>query len=159
MPPKRHALTDRQWDRVRDLFERPQGRGGRWRDHREMLDAVLWVMKTGAQWRDLPGRFGPWQTAYSRFSRWRADGTLDRAVARLQRDLDREGLIRRSASPFWSAFCVDTTHVRASRAAAGARKRGAPPTERRALVSLRIMRGPAEDRPGARVAGLRPSLR
>lgn len=151
MPPKRHALTDRQWDRVRDLFERPQRRGGRWRDHREMLDAVLWVMKTGAQWRDLPGRFGPWQTAYSRFSRWRADGTFDRAVARLQRDLDRNGLID------WSAFCVDTTHVRASRAAAGARKRGAlaaePPTEQRALVSRRIMRW------GGRVAALRPSLR
>ena len=146
MPPKRHALTDRQWDRVRDLFERPQGRGGRWRDHREMVDAVLWVMKTGAQWRDLPGRLGPWQTAYSRFSRWRADGTLDRAVARLQRDLDRDGLID------WSAFCVDTTHVRASRAAAGARKRGAPPSGRPALVSRRIMRW------GARVAGLRPSL-
>ena len=147
MPPKRHALTDRQWDRVRDLFERPQGRGGRWRDHREMLDAVLWVMKTGAQWRDLPGRFGPWQTAYSRFSRWRADGTLDRAVAHLQRDLDRDGLID------WSAFCVDTTHVRATRAAAGARKRGAPPTGRPALASRRIMRW------GGHVAGLRPSLR
>lgn len=151
MPPKRHALTDRQWDRVRDLFERPQGRGGRWRDHREMLDAVLWVMKTGAQWRDLPGRFGPWQTASSRFSRWRADGTLDRAVARLQRDIDREGLVDRSA------FCVDTTHVRASRAAAGARKRGAraaePATERWALVSRRIMRW------GGRVAASRPSLR
>lgn len=43
MPPKRLALTARQWDRVRDLFERPLGRGGRWRDHREILDAVLWV--------------------------------------------------------------------------------------------------------------------
>ena len=147
MPPRRHALSDRQWARVRDLFEHPQGRGGRWRDHREMLDAVLWVMKTGAQWRDLPERFGPWQTAYSRFRRWRMEGTLDRAVARLQRDLDRLGLID------WSAFCVDTTHVRASRAAAGARKRGGPPSARPARASLRIMRS------GARVAALRPSLR
>lgn len=147
MPPRRHALTDRQWERIRHLFERPQRRGGRWRDHREMLDAVLWVMKTGAAWRDLPERFGPWQTAYSRFRRWRSDGTLDRAVAHLQRDLERLGLID------WSAFCLDTTHVRASRSAAGARKRGAPPPERPALVSRRIMRS------GGRVAALRRSLR
>ena len=59
MPPRRHALTDSQWERIRHLFERPHRRGGRWRDHREMLDAVLWVMKTGAAWRDLPERFGP----------------------------------------------------------------------------------------------------
>ena len=99
-----------------------------------MLDGVLWVMKTGAPWRDLPDRFGPWKTVYERFRRWRADGTLDRAVARLQRDLDRDGLID------WTAFCVDSTHVRASRAAAGARKRGARATGRPALVSRRIMR-------------------
>ena len=96
-----------------------------------MLDGVLWLMKTGAQWRDLPERFGPWKTVYGRFARWRDDGTLDRVVARLQRDLDRAGLID------WSAFCVDSTHVRASRAAAGARKRGAPPSARPAVVSRR----------------------
>ena len=150
MPPRRHALTDRQWERIKHLFEKPQRRGGRWSDHRLMLDAVLWVMKTGAPWRDLPERFGPWQTAYSRFRRWRADGTLDRAVAHLQRDLDRDGLIG------WSAFCVDATHVRASRAAAGARKRGAPAAELLtgplARASLRIMRW------GGRVAVLRRSF-
>jgi transposase len=83
-----------------------------------MLDAVLWVMKTGAPWRDLPERFGPWQTAYGRFRRWRREGLLDRLVSHLQRDLDREGLID------WSAFCIDSTHVRATRSAAGARKKG-----------------------------------
>ena len=143
MPPRRHALTDRQWDRIEHLFERPKRPGGQWKDHRQMLDGILWVMKTGAQWRDLPGRFGPWKTVYGRFRRWRLDGTLDRVVAHLQRDLDRLGLID------WSAFCLDTTHVRASRSAAGARKRGAPPSR----ASRRIMRS------GARVAASRPSLR
>ena len=109
-----------------------------------MLDGVLWVMRTGAPWRDLPDRFGPWKTVYERFRRWRADGTLDRVVAHLQRDLDSDGLID------WSAFCVDATHVRASRAAAGARKRGATAAVRPALVSRRIMRW------GGRVGGLRP---
>ena len=106
-------------------------------------------MKTGAQWRDLPERFGPWKTVYERFRRWRADGTLDRVVAHLQRDLDREGLID------WSAFCLDTTHVRAARAAAGSAKKGALP----ARTSLRIMRGPVSVRPGGVVAASRPSLR
>ena len=109
-----------------------------------MLDGVLWVLKTGAQWRDLPDRFGPWKTVYGRFARWRDDGTLDRAVARLQRDLDRSGLIE------WSAFCVDSTTVRASRVAAGARKRGGPPPKPLALVSRRIMRW------GGHAAVLRP---
>lgn len=111
-----------------------------------MLDGVLWVLKTGAQWRDLPDRFGPWKTVYGRFARWRDDGTLDRVVAKLQRDLDRGGLID------WVAFCVDSTTVRASRAAAGARKRGASPTGRPALASRRIMRW------GGHAAALRPSF-
>ena len=102
-------------------------------------------MKTGAQWRDLPERFGPWQSAYDRFRRWRLAGTLDRVVAHLQRDLDRDGLID------WSAFCVDSTSVRASRSAAGARKKGAP-TQPAARMSRRIMRW------GGRVAVLRPSF-
>lgn len=99
-----------------------------------MLDGVLWVMKTGAPWRDLPERFGPWQTVYDRFSRWRGDGTLDRICARLQRDLDRHGLID------WSAFCVDATHVRATRAAAGAAKKGLHTPERAPLAMRRMRR-------------------
>jgi transposase len=111
-----------------------------------MLDAALWVMTTGAPWRDLPERFGPWQSAYDRFRRWRPAGTLDRAVARLQRDLDRDGLID------WSAFCIDSTTARASRAAAGARKRGRQPSGPRSRASRRIMRW------GGRAAALRPSF-
>ena len=142
MATRRHALTDRQWKRIAKLFERPRRPGGQWKDHRTMLDAVLWVLKTGAPWRDTPERFGPWKTVYDRFRRWRADGTLDRVVAHLQRDLDRAGLID------WSAFCVDSTSVRASRSAAGARKRGAPASR----ASRRIMRS------GGRVAASRPSF-
>ena len=117
-----------------------------------MLDGVLWVMKTGAPWRDIPDRFGPWKTVYDRLRRWRADGTLDRVVARLQPDLDREGFIQRSASLCWSAFCIDTTPIRASRAAAGAQKRGAQPPRPLERVSQRIMRW------GGRVAVLRASF-
>lgn len=150
MPPRRHALTDPQWNRIAHLFERPRRPGRQWKDHRLMLDGILWVMKTGAPWRDLPERFGPWKTVYERFRRWRREGLLDRVVAQLQRDLDREGLID------WSAFCLDATHVRASRSAAGARKRGsrpAVPTARAASrTSRRIMRW------GGHVAALRTSF-
>lgn len=147
MPPKRHALTDAQWARIAHLFEPTSARGRPGRPARLMLDAALWIMKTGAQWRDLPERFGPWQSAYDRFRRWRLAGTLDRVVAHLQRDLDRSGLID------WSAFCIDSTSVRASRSAAGARKRGAPTQPLAASrMSRRIMRW------GGRVAALRPSF-
>ncbi len=142
---RRHALSDAQWARIADLFDQPRRKGGQWRDHRTMLDAILWIMKTGAAWRDLPERFGPWQTAYERFTRWRRDGTLDRVVARLQRDLDRDGLID------WSAFCVDATHIRATRASAGARKGGALPG-RPPIAPRRVWRW------GARAAVLRPSF-
>lgn len=116
-----------------------------------MLDAALWIMKTGAQWRDLPERFGPWQSAYDRFRRWWLAGTLDRVVVHLQRDLDRDGLID------WSAFCIDSTSVRASRSAARARKKGRRLTGRPSRasgsrLSRRIMRW------GGRVAALRPSF-
>ena len=146
MPPKRHALTDAQWARIAHLFEPTSARGRPGRPARLMLDAALWIMKTGAQWRDLPEHFGTWQSAYDRFRRWRLAGTLDRVVAHLQRDLDRDGLID------WSAFCIDSTSVRASRSAAGARKRAPPPRGPGSRASRRIMRW------GGRVAALRPSF-
>jgi len=51
-------------------------RGGQWRCHRELLDAMFWKLNTGAGWRDLPERYGPWQSVYDRFRRWEHDGTF-----------------------------------------------------------------------------------
>ncbi len=86
---------------------------------------MLWLLATGAPWRDLPARFGPWQTVYGRFRAWSASGVLDRVFARLRRDLIA------SSQLDLEVWCVDTTVVRASRAAAGARKRPAPSREPR----------------------------
>jgi transposase len=88
-----------------------------------MLNGMLWVLRTGAPWRDLPERYGPWQTVYQYFSSWRSDGTYDRILETLQIRLDREGKID------WDLFCIDGSNVRASRAAAGASKKvsGATP--------------------------------
>jgi transposase len=94
--------------------------GGRWRDHHQVLTGLFWKLVTGAQWRDIPERYGPWQTIYERYTRWRDEGLFDRILERLQVRLDAEGRI----DP--ELWCVDSTHVRASRSAAGAGKRGGP---------------------------------
>src|SRR3954452_4075483 len=61
----RHRLTDQQWELVQDLFPPPARTGRPRRDRREILDAILWILRTGAPWRDLPEELGPWATAWS----------------------------------------------------------------------------------------------
>lgn len=117
---ERHELSEEQWACLKGLLP-PRSKRGRPRgDLREFLNAIFWLLRTGAPWRDLPERYGPWQTVYDWFNRWRRDGTWDRMLQALQIRLDREGQID------WDLWCVDGTTVRASRAAAGAGKKGAP---------------------------------
>jgi transposase len=125
---KRHALTDEQWERIAPLIPRSPARTGRPpKDRRLMLDGIFWVLATGAPWRDLPERFGPWQTVYDHFARWRRNGIFAKVIEVLQIKLDAQGLID------WELWCVDGASVRASRAAAGADKKvsTATPTKRR----------------------------
>jgi transposase len=119
---RRYELTDAEYELVRELLPAAGPRGGRpWRAHRQVLDGLMWVLHTGAQWRELPERYGPWKTAYGRLRRWRRDGTFDRVLARLHVRLDRAGRID------WDLFGIDGTSVRASRSAAGARRTGGSP--------------------------------
>lgn len=118
MATKRHALTDDQWARIEDIFPKNGKRGGQWKDRRLMLDASLWILKTGAPWRDPPERFGPWKTANERFRRWTKEGPWDRALDRLQLEEPTLDL---------TLVCIDGSSVRAHRHAAGARKKGAVP--------------------------------
>jgi transposase len=115
--PRRHELTDAQWALIAPLMP-ARSRGRVWADHRRTVSGVLYWAATGVPWRDLPGRFGPWQTVYERFRRWRDDGTWAAILRALQGAADRLGLID------WSLFCVDTTVARATRAAGGAAKKG-----------------------------------
>jgi transposase len=108
-------LTDEQWVVIEPLVPKPQRMGRPPRDAREMMDALMWMLRTGAPWRDLPGWFGPWQTAYTRFCQWRDSGLLDRIVVKLQVLLADAGKVD------WELWCVDGTSVRAARCAAGAK--------------------------------------
>lgn len=115
----RHDLQEHEWVRIKALL--PSGRrpGRPWRSHRQVVNGMLWVLGTGAPWRDVPERYGPWQTVYDRFKRWREDGTFDRIAQAVRQRMDGEGLID------WDLWCVDGASVRASRAAAGGGKKGA----------------------------------
>jgi len=124
---RRHELTDEQWASLKDLLPTPSARGRPRSDLREVLNAIFWLLRTGAPWRDLPERYGPWQTVYEWFNRWRRDGTWDRMLQALQIRLDRQGRID------WDLWCVDGTTIRASRAAAGGGKRGAAQNPRTTL--------------------------
>ena len=71
-------LTDQAFARVQPLLPNDSRRGKPWRDHREVLGGILWKLHTGRPWRDVPRRFGPWQTCYGRLRRWQRDGTWPR---------------------------------------------------------------------------------
>nr|WP_189829149.1 IS5 family transposase [Streptomyces subrutilus] len=116
----RNDLTDAQWERLEPLLPVSNGRCGRWRDHRQVVNGVLYRIRTGVQWRDLPERHGPWKTVHERHRRWSADGTWERSLQRVQAEADAAGDIDWDVS-------VDSTSVRAHQHAAGARH-APPPT-------------------------------
>ena len=106
----RHAISDEDWDRLKDLLPGRAGTPGvTARDNRLFVDAVLWIGKTGAPWRDLPERFGNWNSLWRRFDRWARQGVWEKVFEALQ-DPDLEWLI------------LDSTVVRAHPHAAGAKK-------------------------------------
>ena len=124
------VLRDDQWGRLREFV--PGGRKGRRgprSDGRRFFDAVLWLARSGGRWRDLPDRFGPYQTVKRRYYRWVEQGVFDRIFAAVSDDPDME----------WLA--IDATVVRAQAQAAGGR----------------VKRGALKPRPwGVRVAGSAP---
>jgi len=115
---RRHELSDEQWELIKPVLPQRTATTGRPpRDVRGILDGILWILRTGAPWRDLPERFGPWQTVYHHFSIWRKVGLFDQILEALQVRLDAQGRID------WDLWCIDGSSIRASRAAAGASKK------------------------------------
>ncbi|WP_157429595.1 IS5 family transposase, partial [Actinomadura oligospora] len=90
---RRHELTDAAWVRIEPLLPGHPRQGGRWVDHRTVLNGILWKLATGAPWRDLPERYGNWKTVYERYRRWAADGTFDSLLEHVQVHDDSVGRI------------------------------------------------------------------
>lgn len=106
---KRYELTDAQWQRIEALLPGKAGGPGRTAaDNRLFVNGVLWVLRSGAHWHDLPERYGKWKTVHTRFARWAKNGTWERVFEILTKDRKNEYLM------------LDTTLVRAyQQAAAG----------------------------------------
>ncbi|HKH66572.1 MAG TPA: IS5 family transposase [Reyranella sp.] len=107
----RLVLSDEQWERIAPLIiGRPDQKGSTGRDNRLFVEGVLWIVRTGAPWRDLPSMFGEWNSVFRRFSRWSRKGIWWRIFEAMSDDRDFEYLI------------VDSTVVRAHQHASGAKK-------------------------------------
>ncbi|CAM2737005.1 IS5 family transposase [Streptomyces albus] len=110
-------MTDAQWARIEPLLpDRTPKRGGRWRDHREVIDAIAYKFQTGTQWVHLPEKYGNWRGVYNRLRMWAVDGTWERVFTALVAQADADEDVS------W-AVSVDSTIVRAHQHAAGARKK------------------------------------
>lgn len=116
-PGRRYELRDEAYERIEPILPKQQP-GGRWADHRTVLNGMFWVLNSGAQWRDMPERYGKWETVYGRFRRWSREGLFEKILHRLHLELDDDGRID------WDVFDVDGTNVRAHQSAAGAAKKG-----------------------------------
>jgi len=114
----RLLLSDDEWNRIADVFPKPAATGRPRRDPRTTMDGILWILRTGSPWRDLPEEFGPWQTVWRSFDKWNGDGTLSKIVHRLRGAFVDIGEIDKDL------WCIDGTIVRAARCASGSEKKG-----------------------------------
>jgi len=112
----RHRLTDEQWDLISDIFPEPKRTGRPPRDRRQVVNGILWILRTGSPWRDLPEAFGPWATVWDLFDKWNEDGTLQVILDRLRSQVKIDKKL----------WCIDGTIVRAAKCAAGGGKKTIP---------------------------------
>ena len=106
----RYDLTDFEWSVIEPVLPRDR-RGPKPRENRRVLNGILWVLRTGAPWRDLPERYGPYTSAYNRFNRWRKAGIWDRLMDSIVKAYD--GKVQ----------MIDSSIVRVHQHASGAKKR------------------------------------
>ncbi|TQN28794.1 transposase [Haloactinospora alba] len=115
--PARGDLTDAQWALLEPLLPTPAAGRPPSRSKRQLINGIRWRVRVGAPWRDVPERYGPWQSVYDLFRRWTRNGTWARILTALRSRADAAGLIT------WD-INVDSTAVRAHQHAAGAAERG-----------------------------------
>lgn len=108
---RRYEVDDSQWEKIEPYLGNKAKKTGRPQaDNRRIFNGVLWILRTGAPWRDLPEYYGPWQTVYKRFSQWSEDGKL------------KEMFENARQHPNMQDLCIDGTYIKAHRASAGAKK-------------------------------------
>lgn len=109
---RRYELTNEEWERIKDLLppERTGKKGRPCMDNRKMLNGMLWIARSGAQWRELPSHYGKWSGVYTRFRKWRDDGVLEAVFRALSADSDMENL------------GIDSTSIKVHQSANGGKK-------------------------------------
>ena len=123
MTSPRYELSDPQWEAIREFLPTNGHRGQQWKDHRLIIDGILWALSDGGRWRNVPQTFGKWKTVYERFRRWSQEGLWDEIRDELQL---RKGL---TGDIDWELFAIDGSVVRAHQSAAGASKKKLPDGE------------------------------
>jgi len=138
----RYELTDAEWERIAPLLPptHPNKPGHPWTEHRPVLNGILWILRTGAPWHDLPERYPPRSTCHDRLQRWQHDGTWNRLLQALQAQEDAEGNL------VWEDDALDATIVRAHQHAAGARRLKKRPASGPAESAVRSRRRGRGDR-------------
>ena len=114
---RRYELTDNEWERIKKYFpDKEPGTPGRPpKPHRPMINGIVWIARSGAPWRDLPERYGPWETVYTRFRELIDNGILAMMFRDLNIDADMQDI------------SLDSTSIRVHQHGTGAKKRANPP--------------------------------
>ena len=118
---RRHELSDAEWALLAPLMPGNPVQGHRWNDHRRTINGILWRVRTGTPWRDLPERYGNWKSVYDRHRRWSRDGTWQRIAEALRVDADTGQPVEDTT------VGIDSSSVRVHQHAAGAPRE--PPGE------------------------------
>lgn len=114
---RRGDLTNRQWQRLEPLLPAQKPQVGRpANDHRTTINGILWVLRTSAPWRDLPERYGAWETVSGRFYAWQRHGVWQHILESLQQQADEQGNLN------WEIHQVDGSVIRAHQHGAGAKR-------------------------------------
>jgi len=108
----KYEISDNQWEQIKEEIPRKTSRCGRARrDPRELINAILWVARTGSPWCELPDKYGPWHTAYNNFRKWTTDSTMRRIFEKVMPQSDETSEIQ-----------LDGTYIRAHQHSAGIKK-------------------------------------
>ena len=88
MVSRRYELTEEQWDKIKQYFEAPKKNGRPYKNVRNTVNGSVWILKSGAAWRDLPARYGDWNAVYKCFSKWQETGLFEKIFEELALDCD-----------------------------------------------------------------------